>query len=134
MDDTFVVWPHDLDRLQNFFKQLDSLRTSVHFTIEIKSYGILPFLDGLVTKKGLVLATKVYRKPTDTDCYLHFELNHSPSLKRRIIKGLHSTVSTIFQCQQDLLHEYDIPRQDFNSVVTHHGLLTQFLSQGVTVI
>jgi hypothetical protein len=76
VDDTFVVWPHGLDRLQNFFNHLNSLRTSIHFTMEIKSDSKLPFLDVLVIRKGLTLTTKVYRKPTHTGHYLNFKLNH----------------------------------------------------------
>jgi hypothetical protein len=34
VDDTFVIWPHGPQLLQNFFCYLNSLRPSIHFTME----------------------------------------------------------------------------------------------------
>ena len=34
VDDTFVTWPHGLDKLENFHSHLNSLRRSVQFTVE----------------------------------------------------------------------------------------------------
>jgi hypothetical protein len=33
----FVVWPHGTDRLQNFFRNLSTLRSSIKFTMEIEA-------------------------------------------------------------------------------------------------
>jgi hypothetical protein len=65
VDDTFVVWPHGLDTLIEFFSHINSLRTSTQFTMEIESSNMINFLEVLVTKKELALKTKVHRnQPT----------------------------------------------------------------------
>jgi hypothetical protein len=50
-DDAFVVRPHRLNRLQNFFSHLSCLSPSVQCTMEVESDGTLSFLDVLVIKK-----------------------------------------------------------------------------------
>jgi hypothetical protein len=66
VDDTFVIWPHGVDGLQNFLTHLNNLRSSIQFTMEIESEGAIRFLDVLVIRKGTALTTKVYKKPTHT--------------------------------------------------------------------
>jgi hypothetical protein len=38
--DTFVVWPHGPERLQNFLSHLNNLRPSIQFTLEIESNSV----------------------------------------------------------------------------------------------
>jgi hypothetical protein len=64
VDDTFIIWPHDAEKIWNFLTHLNSLRSAIQFTMEIESGGAIPFLDALVTRKGTALTTQVYRKPT----------------------------------------------------------------------
>jgi hypothetical protein len=66
VDDTFVVWPHGPERLQTFLSHLSSVRSSMQFTVEIKSDSTIPYLDALAVRKGTTLAINVYRKPTHT--------------------------------------------------------------------
>jgi hypothetical protein len=68
VDDTHVVWLHGLGTLQNFLNHLNNLRTSIQFTVETESHGMIAFLDGLVTRKGLTLTTKVHRKLPTVQC------------------------------------------------------------------
>ena len=35
LDDTLVVWPHELDSLQEFFIHIISLRLTIKFTLEV---------------------------------------------------------------------------------------------------
>jgi hypothetical protein len=51
--------------------------------METESDGKIPFLDVLVIRKGSALTTKVYRKPIQTGCYLHFDYSHPPHVKKR---------------------------------------------------
>jgi hypothetical protein len=62
VDDTFVVWPHGLDRVHNFLNLLDSSRASINFTVEIESEGIFPFLDVVVIKKGIGTDNQGFQK------------------------------------------------------------------------
>jgi hypothetical protein len=57
VDDIFVVWPHDPEQLQNFLSHLNSLRPAIQLTMEIESNGAIPFLDVLVIRKEMSLAS-----------------------------------------------------------------------------
>jgi hypothetical protein len=109
VDDTFVIWPHGADELQNFPTHLNNLRSSIQFTMEIESEGAIPFLDVLVTRKGTALTTKVYKKPTHTGRYLNFNSKHP---QRGIIRSLHYRASTMCQERQVLLVEANNLRRD----------------------
>jgi hypothetical protein len=63
VDDTFVVWPHGLSRLQDFLSHLNSLRPSIQFTMEIESDSAIAFHDVLVIRKGMTLAPKSTGNP-----------------------------------------------------------------------
>ena len=86
MDDTFVVWNEGRDKLQDFLEHLNSIRPSIHFTMELEEDRKLPFLDVLVTRGADRLTTMVYRKVTHTDRYIHFTSNHHNRVKRGVIK------------------------------------------------
>jgi hypothetical protein len=60
VDDTFVIWPHEPELLQNFLSHLSSLRPSIQFTMEMESGGAIPCLDVLVVKNGKTVAIKVF--------------------------------------------------------------------------
>jgi hypothetical protein len=109
VDDTFVVWLHDPEWLQDLLSHLSSLRPSIQFTTKIESDSAIVFLDVLVIREETTLTTKVYRKLTHTDQYLNFNSNH---VKRGLIQSLHNRASTICQEQQDLFNEISSLRRD----------------------
>jgi predicted GIY-YIG superfamily endonuclease len=113
VDDTFVIWPHGTERIQNFLTHLNSLRPTIQFTMEMESGGAIPFLDVLVIRKGTALTTQVYRKPTHTGRYLNFDSNHPPHVKRGIIYSLLDRAATICQDRQDRLVEVSNLKHDF---------------------
>jgi hypothetical protein len=131
VDDTFVVWPHGPEHLQNFLSHLNCLRPTIQFTMERESGSAIPFLDVLVIRKETTLATKVYRKPTHTGRYLNFNSNHPPHVKRGLIQSLHKRASIICQEHQDLCDEirglrHDLqlngyPRGFIDSVINSKG-------------
>jgi hypothetical protein len=112
IDDTFVVWPHGLERLHNFLGHLNSLRTSIRFTTETESDNAISFLDVLVIRIETTLVTQGNGKPTHTGRYLNFESNHPRHVKRGLIQILHSRAPTICQDQQDLAKEINNLRHD----------------------
>jgi hypothetical protein len=61
--DIFVIWPHGLERLQNFLSHFNSLRPSIQFTTKIESKSVIQFLDVLVIRKGTTRATKFTENP-----------------------------------------------------------------------
>jgi hypothetical protein len=88
VDDTFMIWPHGPPKLQQFLDQINNVRPTIKFTIEVEANNTLPFLDVLVMKRGQKLTTKVYRKPTHMGCYLHFKSNHPHHVKRGVVHSL----------------------------------------------
>jgi hypothetical protein len=55
MDDTFIIWPHGDDKLQDFLNHLNSIHQCIQFTMETEREGHLPFLD-----------THIYRRPNSS--------------------------------------------------------------------
>ncbi|GJQ70580.1 hypothetical protein Trydic_g22979 [Trypoxylus dichotomus] len=51
VDDTFVLWTHGKNMLQDFLSRLNSIHPKIKFTIEIANRSQLPFADVLVIKK-----------------------------------------------------------------------------------
>ena len=45
IDDTFVIWPHGRNKLQDFLCHLNSRQESIKFTMEEESAGLISFLD-----------------------------------------------------------------------------------------
>ncbi|KAJ4449929.1 hypothetical protein ANN_01336 [Periplaneta americana] len=89
VDDTFVVWPHGQDKLQEFLQHLNSIHANIQFTMEVESEGSLPFLDIHIHRKADgTLGHGVYRKPTHTDLYLNALSLHHPSQKKSVLASL----------------------------------------------
>lgn len=99
VEDTFVVWAHGPQQLQDFLSHFNSLRLSIQFTMEMESDTAIPLH---------VLATKVDRNPTHTGQYLNFKSNHSQCV-RCLINALHNRAS--IKCQdQNMFNEISNPR------------------------
>ena len=77
--------------------------------MEPTQQGSLPFLDTLVTiQPDNTLSTSVYRKPTHTDQYLHWDSNHHITAKHSVYNTLAHRAKTVSSTQdsldQELLH------------------------------
>ena len=72
-----------------FLQHLNSQQPTIRFTMEIEKDNTIPFLDTTVTREtdGL-LTTTFYRKPTNTDQYLTYDVHHPQSVKRGFVKCL----------------------------------------------
>jgi hypothetical protein len=97
VDDTLSSWSHGLDNLQKFLDHINSFNPSIKFTFEVqKDDETIPFLDVLFTiHDDGSLRHKVYRKPTHTDRYLHYNSFHHPSIKNSVCKTLINRAKTI---------------------------------------
>lgn len=74
VDDTFVVWSHGREKLEEFLQHINSIHENIKFTMETENEKMeLAFLDVLVTRKEGRVGHTVYRKPTHTDRYVHSE-------------------------------------------------------------
>lgn len=89
VDDTFVIWPHSIDKPENFLNHINNLSPHIQFTMRIEQNHSLPFLDVLVSRnKDGFLSHQVYRKKTHTDQYLNARSHHHPSQKLGVLNTL----------------------------------------------
>ena len=91
IDDVFLLWPHSLDELKSFLKDLNNFNAAIHYTYEY-SPSSANFLD-LTIYKGPsfhytnTLDTKTYQKPQNLYQYTHFTSNHQKSTFKALITG-----------------------------------------------
>ena len=105
VDDTFVILKKC--HREEFLTHLNSVDKNIQFTAEEPGpEGALPFLDILIKpdQEGR-LHTTVYRKPTHTDQYLHWDSLHPISSKYSVVGTLHHRAKTICSYQQLLKEE-----------------------------
>ena len=105
VDDTFVIMKKC--HREEFMKHLNSVDKNIQFTAEEPGpEGTLPFLDILIKpdQEGR-LHTTVYRKPTHTDQYLHWDSLHPISSKYSVVGTLHHRAKTICSNHQMLKEE-----------------------------
>ena len=83
VEDTFAIFDHKAEA-DEFLTKLNCLHPSLRFTFEKEKEKekCLPFLDVYIAKTDVGFETSVYRKPTFTGQYLHWE-SFSP-LKHKI--------------------------------------------------
>ncbi|GJQ77374.1 hypothetical protein Trydic_g20780 [Trypoxylus dichotomus] len=86
VDNTFIVWIHSKDELQNFLSHLHSIHPKIRFTMKTKYRSQLPFLDVLVITKqdGILL----YRKATRTNRCPNAQSYHHPPQIQGVVKAL----------------------------------------------
>ena len=103
--DTFVV----MKKIHNeeFLTHLNSVAKNIQFTNEeSRPDGSMPFLDILVTPgTDGRLNTTVYRKPTHTDQYMHWDSHHTVSSKYSVVGTLHHRAKTLCSSKQLLQQE-----------------------------
>ena len=100
VDDTFVV--QQQSHKEEFFQHINTVDTSIQFTVEdARLDGFIPPLDILVTPQSDgTFTTKIYRKPTHTDLYVHWDSHHYLAAKYRVINTLTHRARTICSTPQ----------------------------------
>ena len=63
--------------------------------MEEESEGQIPFLDTLVRKEETEVKTSVYRKPTATDRYIHFDTHHQKKKLRGVLQCLRDRAQSL---------------------------------------
>ena len=95
VDDTCVILSSA--NKEEFFHHINSIDPRIQFTSEeSKPDESIPFLDCLVTPQadGSIM-TAVYRKPTHTDMYLHWDSYHHLAAKYSAINTLRHRAKTV---------------------------------------
>lgn len=126
LDDCFIVWSEDMDRLTIFYELLNELNPSIKFTMEIND-NKLPFLDVLVIKEDTKISTDVYYKPTDTHQYLHFGSCHPHHTKTAIPYNLARRICTIVSDQTTR----DIRLRELKSYLQKQGYPEKLIENGI---
>ena len=87
VDDILAICQDGKEKL--FLNTLNEVfKGTVSFTMERENEGKMPFLDILMYKNRNRLETSVYRKPTHSDRYLHFDSYHADSVKIGLVNTL----------------------------------------------
>ena len=101
----YILWSGGSEALDCFFWQLNYKEPRIEFTIEREKDGILPFLDISIKRCPDKLITKVYRKDTHTQRYIHWRSNHSKNCELGVLKGLIHRAHLLCDLKEDLLDE-----------------------------
>ena len=83
--------------------------------IEKEKNVILAFLDISIQRRSDKLITKVYRKETHTQRYIHWRSTHSKNCKLGVLKGLIHRAHLLCDLKEDLLSELNLLRDVFIS-------------------
>ena len=74
------------DSIEHVMSILNGFHPSIQFTYETESNNRLSFLDVLIIRNGQGIETCVYRKPTNTDIYIHWNFFVRIQWKRSTVK------------------------------------------------
>ena len=108
IDDTFVVFENE-DDCKKFLSLLNSLHSSLCFRFKKELNSSLLFLNILVEKHKTGFITSVYRKPTFTSQYMHW--NSFSPIKQKINFVATLVYQALFICSSSRLQaELDIIR------------------------
>ena len=101
VDDTFVI--NRAEHNQDLLQHINNQDPHIQFTVEPTQQGSLPFLDTLVTiQPDNTFNTSVYRKPTQTDQYLHWDSNHHITAKQSVFNTLAHRAKTVSSTQENM--------------------------------
>ena len=115
-DDCLALWCGSRERLQQFFKFLNSLSEDLKFTMEIGEESLC-FLDVEIKFMNNQLYTTVYSKPTNTHIYLHANSCHNERSKKGIPKGVALRLKRI--CSTDA--EYSVKSDEYKVHLMKRG-------------
>ena len=92
------------DQVKNFTDHLNSIddTNSIKFTYEEETNGVIPFLDLLINRQpDKTVKIQVYRKPTHTDQYLHFQSHHPIHHKSGVVRTLMDKKDMLVSTEDD---------------------------------
>ena len=117
MNDIFFVWKGSKEDLEMFVWKLNGIEHRVQFTLEVEKeeFLALAFLDVGILKKEGKLVTKIYRKPTHTQQYIHWGSNHPKNMLLGVLKGLIHRAHVLCDMKEDLIEELDLLKNVFIS-------------------
>ena len=91
--------------VENISDHIKNLHQNIKFTIEEETNGELTFLDTLLERNNGKTSVFVYRKPTYTDQYLHYNCHYQTSCKESVVCSLFNRTYSIITKKDDLTKE-----------------------------
>ena len=114
-DDTFVI--NRAEHSQDLLHHINNQDPHIQFTVEQTQQGSLPFLDTLVMiEPDNTFSTTVYRKPTHTDQYLHWDINHHITAKQSVYNTLAHRAKIVSSTQDKMEGNSSTSGQHYNIV------------------
>ena len=86
VDDSHACLKRNL--VNEFHSHLNSIDPHLQFTIELEENQRLPFLDTTTIRSNGKVIVDIYRKPTHTDKYLHYDSHHPIQHKLSVLNTL----------------------------------------------
>jgi hypothetical protein len=117
----------------DFFLFLNTRHPRIKFTTEMEKEGKLAFLDLLITRNEDQLCTKVYRKPTHTQKYIHWRSNHPKANLLGILKGLVHRAHYFCDRDDDLQQELKLLENVFIANGYPERLVMQTIKQSWSI-
>ena len=94
IDDCIILWDPNWGDIYDLYQILQNIHPNIKYTMECSKKEI-PFLDILIQINGQKVSTDIYRKPTDTQQYLHFKSQHPKTCLKSIPYNLARRICTI---------------------------------------
>ena len=132
LDDCFIIWKFDVEKLNRFHDILNDLDINISFTMEISDKAI-PFLDILVIKEEETIHTDIYYKTTDTHQYLNFSSCHPRHVKRAIPYNLARRICMICSDDVNRRNRLDELRQFLLQQGYPHSLIDNSISKSLKI-
>ena len=107
VDDIFVLFTSK-DHLQLFLDYMNKQHKCIRFTSEAESNNTFSFLDINITRENKQFKTSIYRKPTFSGLFTHYESYIDPSYKKSLIFTLLSRC--YFICSDYTLFHLEVER------------------------
>jgi hypothetical protein len=110
VDDVLALVPDNFDTL-DFLAHINSFFPTLKFTFECEINNSIPFLDVMIHRFDSYFKFNVYRKPTNSNLYLHYFSYHSAEVKKSVAHGLYLRALRI--CDNEFL------QPEFKTITKH---------------
>ena len=108
VDDILCIWCGSLRQLNLFLSLINSLHSSINFTLELEENHAINFLDVTIAIQNQKLNFSIFRKPSYTDHVIPFNSNHHISHKLSAFHSLINRLVTIPLCKENYNKELHI--------------------------
>ena len=110
-------------QVNDFHNHLNSINPYLQFTIELEENRRLPFLDTVTIRSNGKVVVDIYRKPTHTDKYLHYDSHHPMQHKLSVLNTLLDRAEKIPSSNKGKLRE----RKHVSKVLRDNGYPFKFI-------